>query len=72
LTEQHGDELRPASEAFSGTLSGVLLHECSELGAWKVLEQLIEQARDLYDWIALLWAAFGETPAKELLSQRQL
>ena|ERR1017187_4470690 len=34
----------------------------------KVLEQLIEEARDLYDWIALLWAAFGEAPAKEWLA----
>jgi hypothetical protein len=45
----------------------VFLHECGELGAGKVLEQLIEEARDLYDWIALLWAAFGETPGKERL-----
>jgi len=32
------------------------------------LEELIEQARDLYDWIALLWAAWGEAPGKELLA----
>jgi hypothetical protein len=49
LTEQHGDELRPAGKAFGSTLSGVLLDECGELGAGKVLEQLIEQARELYD-----------------------
>jgi hypothetical protein len=42
LTEQHGDELRPAGKALSGTLSGVLLHECGELSSRKVLEQLIE------------------------------
>ena len=35
---------------------------------WEVLEQLIEQACDLYDWIALLWAASGEAPAKERLA----
>jgi hypothetical protein len=64
LTEQHRDELRPAGKAFGVTLSGVLLYQCGELGARKVLEQLIEQARDLYDWIALLWAAFGEFPAR--------
>jgi len=46
----------------------VLLYECGELGTGKVLEQLIEEARDLYDWIALLWAAFGEAPAKEWLA----
>jgi hypothetical protein len=68
LTEQHGDELCPAGKALGVTLSGVLLDECGELGAGKVLEQLIEEARNLYDWIALLWAAFGEAPAKEWLA----
>jgi hypothetical protein len=68
LAEQHGDELRPAGKALGVTLSGVLLYECGELGTGKVLEQLIEEARDLYDWIALLWAAFGEAPAKEWLA----
>ena len=64
LTEQHGDELRPAGKALGVTLSGVLLHECGELSSGKVLEQLIEEASDLYDWVALLWAAFGEFPAR--------
>src|ERR1035437_9361624 len=64
LTEQHGDELRPAGKAFGGTLSSVLLYEYGELGSGKVMEQLIKQACDLYDWIALLWAAFGEFPAR--------
>jgi hypothetical protein len=32
------------------------------------MEQLIEQACDLYDWIALLWAAFSEAPSQELLA----
>jgi len=49
LTEQHRDELRPASKALGGTLGGVLLYECGELGAGKVLEQLIKEARYLYD-----------------------
>jgi hypothetical protein len=64
LTEEHGDELRPAGKAFGVTLSAVLLYQGGELGAGKVLEQLIKQARDLYDWVALLWAAFGEFPAR--------
>src|ERR1039457_6394488 len=64
LTEQHGDELRPAGKAFGGTLSSVLLYEYGELGSGKVMEQLIKQACDLYDWVALLWAAFGEFPAR--------
>jgi hypothetical protein len=68
LTEQHGDELRPAAKAFGGTLGGVFLDQCGELGTGKVLEQLIEEARDLYDWVALLWAAFGETTSKEWLA----
>ena len=72
LTEQHGDELRPAGKAFGGTLSGVLLYECGELGPGKVLEQLIEEAGELYDWVALLWAAFGEAPSEELLANVQL
>jgi hypothetical protein len=42
LTEEHGDELRPASKALGGTLSGVLLYECGKLSSGKVLEQLIE------------------------------
>jgi hypothetical protein len=46
----------------------VFLDECGELGTGKVLEQLIEEARDLYDCVALLWAAFGETPSKESLA----
>jgi len=33
-----------------------------------MLKQLIEEACDLYDWIALLWAASDEAPAKELLA----
>jgi hypothetical protein len=68
LTEQHGDELRPAAKALGGTLGGVFLDECGKLGTGKVLEQLIEEARDLYDWVALLWAAFGEAPRKEWLA----
>jgi len=62
LTEQHRDKLGPAGKTLGGTLSGVLLYERGELGTGKVLEQLIEKARDLCDWVALLWAAFGEVP----------
>jgi len=42
LTEQHGDELRPARKPFGGALSAVLLYECGELGTGEVLKQLIE------------------------------
>ena len=64
LTEQHGDELRPTGKTLGGTLGGVFLHQCGKLSPGEVLEQLIEQARDLYDWIALLWAACGKVPAR--------
>jgi hypothetical protein len=33
-----------------------------------MLEQLIEETRDLYDGSAFLVGAFGETPAKELVA----
>ena len=64
LTEQHRNELRPAGKALGITLGGVPLHQRGELRPREVLEQLIEQACDLYDWIALLWAAFGGFPAR--------
>jgi hypothetical protein len=68
LAEQHRDQLGPAAKTFGGFLRVVFLDQRPELGSGKVLEQLIEQARDLYDWIALLWAAFGEVSGKELLA----
>ena len=49
LTEQHGNELRPAGKALGITLGGVLLHQRGKLRPREVLEQLIEQACDLYD-----------------------
>ena len=64
LTEQHRDELRPAGKALGVTLSGVLFYECGELDSGKVLEQLIEKACDLYDWIALLWQRLARLPAR--------
>ena len=42
LTEQHGDELRPASKSLGITLGGVLLHQRGKLCPREVLEQLIE------------------------------
>ena len=65
LTEQHGNELGPAGKTLGITLGGVFLHQRGKLRPRKVLEQLIEQTRELYDWIALLWAACSEAPAKE-------
>jgi hypothetical protein len=64
LAEQHGDELCPAGKAFGSALGGVLLYERSEFGTGKMLEQLIEQARDLYDCVALLWQRLARLPAR--------
>jgi len=54
LTEQHGDQLGPAGKALGGALGGVLFDQCGELGARKMLKQLIEEAGYVYDCLALL------------------
>ena len=72
LTEQHGDELRPAGEALGVTLSSVFLDECCELGAGKMLEQLIEQTRDLYDGFAFLVGAVWRSSGQGTIRQRSL
>jgi len=54
LAEQHRDQLRPAAKTFGAPFRLVFLDQRSELGPGKMLEQLIEQARDLYDGFALL------------------
>jgi hypothetical protein len=38
LTKEHRNELRPTGETLGGTLGGVFLGECGELGTGKVLE----------------------------------
>jgi hypothetical protein len=68
LAEQHRDQLRPAAKAFGAPFRVVFLDQRPELGPGKMLEQLIEETRNLYDWIALLWAALGEAPGKEWLA----
>jgi hypothetical protein len=60
LAEQHRDQLRPAAKTLGTLLRFVFLDQRPELGPGKMLEELIEETRDLYDEIALLWAAFGE------------
>jgi len=54
LAKQHGDELGPATEPFDGALGLMLLDQSGELSTRKVLQQLIEQARNLYHGGALL------------------
>src|SRR3954447_10589751 len=60
LAEQHRHQLRPATEAFGAPFGLVLLDQRSELGARKMLEQLIEQTGCLYDWSALLFPDSGQ------------
>jgi hypothetical protein len=54
LAEHHGDELGPATKPLGGALGFMLLHQSRELQAGKVMQQLIEQAGDLYHDGALL------------------
>jgi hypothetical protein len=72
LAKEHGDELCPAGEALGGTLGFVLGDESGELGARKMLEELIEQARYLYDCLALLVGSVWRGPGKESLANVQL
>src|SRR3954462_594255 len=60
LAEQHRHQLRPATEAFGAPFGLVLLDQRSELGARKMLEQLIEQTGCLDDWSALLFPDSGQ------------
>ena len=72
LAEQHGDELRPATEALGGTFSAVLLDKGGKLQPGKMLEQLIEQACSLYDWVALLGQRMARLRCQETAHQRQV
>ena len=54
LAKQHRDELCPAGKALGSALAVMFLHQCGKLGPGKMLEQLIEQAGYLYDYLALL------------------
>jgi hypothetical protein len=54
LAEQHRDQLGPAAKAFGAPFGIVFFDQRSELGSGEMLEQLIEQTGNLYDWIALL------------------
>src|SRR3954454_7235113 len=49
LAKEHGDELRPASKALGGSFGPVFLHQRGEFRTGKMVEQLIEEARSLYD-----------------------
>jgi hypothetical protein len=49
LAKQHGYELGPAAKSLGGMLSAMFLYQGGELATGKMLEQLIEQAGNLYD-----------------------
>jgi GNAT superfamily N-acetyltransferase len=70
LAEQHRDELGPAGKALRGSLGVVPLYQSREFGARKMLQQLIEQARDRYHDLALLGNVCGEIPAKRDIRSR--
>ena len=72
LAEQHRDELRPAGEPLGGMLGAMLLDECGKLGPGEMLEQLIEQAGDLYDGLALLVGDARRRSSQGTIRQRSL
>jgi hypothetical protein len=64
LAEQHRNQLGPAAKAFGAPFGIISLDQRCELGSRKMLEQLIEETRDLYYWIALLWQRLARLPAR--------
>jgi hypothetical protein len=72
LAEQHRDQLGTAAKAFGASLRVVFLDQRRKLGSRKMLEQLIEETRDLYDGSAFLVGAFGENSGQGIARQRSL
>jgi hypothetical protein len=54
LTERHGHELGPAGEAFGVAFGLMLFDQGGEFRSGKMIQQLIEQAGNLYHRNALL------------------
>src|SRR5204862_7466302 len=54
LAEQHRDQLRPAAKTFGAPFCIVFFDQRLELVAGKMLEQVFEQTRYLYDFFAFL------------------
>jgi hypothetical protein len=63
--EQHGNQLGPAVKAFGAAFRIVCFDQRAELGPGKMLKQLMEQTRDLYDGFPSLWVASDEAPTQE-------
>jgi hypothetical protein len=72
LAEQHRDQLGPAAKTFGAPFRVVFLDQHSELGPWKMLEQLIEETRDLYDGSAFLVGGVRRSPGQGTIRQRSL
>jgi hypothetical protein len=66
LAEQHGNELRPAGKSPGVALGSALAHQFLELGTWKKLEKLTEDAaKSVHGWVLLFEQAFGQTQSYE-------
>jgi hypothetical protein len=65
-------QLRPATKAFGAPFRVVFLDQRSELGPGKMLEQLIEETRDLYDDFAFLVGGVRRSLGQETVCQRSL
>ena len=72
LAEQHRDQLCPAAKAFGAPFRIVFFDQRSELGPREMLEQLIEQTRDLYDSFAFLVGGVWRSPGQGTARQRSL
>jgi hypothetical protein len=72
LAEQHRDQLRPAAKAFGAPFRVIFLDQRPKLGSGKMLEQLIEETRDLYDGLALLVGGVWRSSRLGIIRQRSL
>jgi hypothetical protein len=72
LAEQHRHQLRPAAKTFGAPFCIVFFDQRSELGPGKMLEQLIEQTRDLYDGFAFLVGGVWRSSGPGTIRQRSL
>ena len=72
LAEQHRDELRPVGKALGAPLRVVLLHQRGKFGPGETLQQLIEQARDLYHGLALLVGGVWRSSRQGTIRQRPI
>jgi hypothetical protein len=70
LAEQHRDQLGPAAKTFGAPFRIVFLDQRSELGSGEMLEQLIEQTRDLYDGFAFLVGGVWRSSGQGTIRQR--